>query len=240
MRHTVLMLSALAFCLASIQSASATQVDTSLAFLLDNNFNMVAGDKKFDRWFVSGDTGRVNPEDIRIVALNDGGLDPGPGLQFNVLNGALSVSDDDSISYTIGFRVTVLDPLLRVKDNSLQITGASVSYQSGTPTDTGMSITEWIGTTPGSNDLGIKYVEVSQLDASLTAILSDSATFQPLSEIWVTKHINVWASDEDDSAGLFQFQQRFSQEAATPEPVTAGLCVLGIAALGLVTKRRRA
>lgn len=237
MRHTALMLCALAVCLTSIQSASATQVDTSLAFLLDNGFNMVAGDKMFDRWFVAGDTGRVNPADIRIVALNDGGLDPGPGLQFNVLNNALTVFDDDSISYTIGFRVTVLDPLLRVKDNSLNLTSYSVDADEEAA---GVSITEWIGTTPGSNDLGTKHVEVVEdFFSGDSTILSDSATFKPLSEIWVTKNINVFAVDFDDFAALYGFQQRFSQEYATPEPVTAGLCVLGIAALGLVTARRR-
>ena len=94
--------------------------------------------------------------------------------------------------------------------------------------DVGSYIRETIGTASGRDDLGTKNIEFSTLGDPQSSVsqLSDSAVFSPQSEIWVTKNILVWAVDPTDSAAIFGFEQRFSQEtSAVPEAST--LLLLG-------------
>ena len=82
----VLALCTLGLVLTAISNAHATQtVPNTLAFYLNNpTFSITAaGEKVFDQWAVGGDSAQViNPNLITITPLHDGGLDPGPGLQF--------------------------------------------------------------------------------------------------------------------------------------------------------------
>jgi hypothetical protein len=220
--------------------------------------SITAGDKVFDEWrliseIYSDPSLTVDPSNIDVTALNDGGLDPGPGLSFSVSNGALDVTGDGLyafIDYMFGFRVTVTDPAFLIKDNSLHITNALVT-NSG---DNGVAIQEFVGTdptlveVPGDSslpDLGVKYVEFSYLDPTfggpgLIDNLTDSVSFDPQSQIWVSKDILVWASDTNETASLTGFEQRFSQVASVPEPSTWLLMVAGAAGLGLGRRKRRA
>lgn len=85
--------------------------------------------------------------------------------------------------------------------------------------------------------MGEKKVEFSVLDDISTSKLFDSAEFAPQkNEIWVTKNILVWATDDTDSAGIQGFTQRFSQ--TVPEPGTFALTMLGLAGV-LATRRRK-
>ncbi len=205
--------------------------------------SITAGDKVFDSWYLedyyASDFRQFNPANIDVTSLNDGGLNPGPGLNFSVSNGELGIAGDNIYAYIdlmFGFRVSVLDPLLRIKDNSLSLNGFLL-YEEDGMNDLGFYIRETIGTQPGADDLGIKDAEVSVLFNELTDEAADSASFSPLDEIWVTKNILVWAWEDTDSATLTQFEQRFSQEII-PEPSTVVLMLLGLVGLVAVGKRK--
>jgi hypothetical protein len=79
----------------------------------------------------------------------------------------------------------------------------------------------------------------SYLDPDTTSQLSDSASFTPQSNIWVSKNILVWATASDEAAELNGFNQRFSLRTAQviPEPGTLLLLVTSVVA-SLVSRYR--
>lgn len=229
--------------------AAGTAHATTMDVLL-NGGSITAGDKRFDSWtnsyYDSSDGRTFNPANIDVEPLNDGGLDPGPGLRFTVSNDELSVTGDGSYAYVdlmFGFRVTVLDPTLQIKDNTLKYTsgGAALAFLGDDFYDLGSYVRETIGTATGLDDLGVKDIQFS--DASwpegVVTKLSDSASFAPHGEIWVTKNILVWAVDDTDTASLYRFEQRFSQTNVIPEPSTVGLMALGLAGLAAARFRKK-
>ncbi|MBN1568672.1 MAG: PEP-CTERM sorting domain-containing protein [Acidobacteria bacterium] len=238
------------FLLLVLFTAGSVYAD-SLASLF-NGGSIIAGDKLFDNWellYYDASDGRCfDPNNIEVTALNDGGMSPGPGLDFYVSNGELNVSGDGIYAYVdlmFGFRVSVLDPAMTITDNTLGFSaaGAYLSWLIDDSFDLGNYIRESIGTAAGLDDLGAKEVEFSTLKfpgatESFTSIISDSAAFAPQSEIWITKNVLVWAVDDSDGAGITGFEQRFSQ-SVVPEPSTLLLVGLGIAGLAAFRRSRK-
>lgn len=240
----------LALALLAASNAQAVIVPTTLDYLV-NGGSIMAHDKLFDQWTVilndSSDLIPIDLTKIEVTALNDGGMDPGPGLSFNILDGALDVTGDPILDQfgipaykdlSFGFRVSTLGSL-KIKDNSLTLSAASLAAMNQ---DLGVYILEDIGTTAGASDLGTKSVEFSWLaddpnnpgNPLQTTNLSDTANFLPQDQIFVTKNIFVWATDSQETASLTGFTQRFSQ---VPEPGTMFLLVPAV--VGLLVMRRK-
>jgi len=219
---------------ALVLAAAGVAQAISLTDLI-NGGSIQVNDKLFDDWQVlfedTSDFHAVNTDNIEVSGLVDGGLDPGPGLQFDILNNEFFVPGDGIYAYIdfqFGFHVSVLDPAYKIKDNSLSIGSAGLYNITD---DLGIFILEDIFDAAG-NLLGTEDVEFSQLvDVGGVTDISDSATFDPQSEVWVTKNILVWATDVNETAGLEGFSQRFSQVAAVPEPSTWLLMGLGLVGL---------
>jgi len=232
-------LRALALLLALAASGSAQAIPLTNLF---GGQSITAGDKLFNQWTLIGqdksDGTTVKTDNIDVTALGPIGTDPlnpGPGLSFSILNNEFSVNGDSIYAYLdfkFGFHVSVLDPTLKIKDNSLMLTG----YNLGTPTDDlGVYIKEDINSVTGS-PLGTKNVGADYLvGKGLTEKLTDAASFNPQSEIFVTKNILVWATDPLETASLTGFTQRFSQ---VPEPGTLLLFVPAMAALVGIRRRK--
>lgn len=208
---------------------------------LFNGGSISAGDKLFDNWsltsYTASDPARsFNAANINVTALNDGGMNPGPGLNFSVLNNELSVSGDGVYAFIdlmFGFRVLPSAGNL-INGASLSFGFAALSNPNGLQ-DLGDYIHEDIGKTPGAFDLATMAAEFSY--PSSTAGLNDSAGFAGNPEVYVTKNILVWAADVNDTAALYSFEQRFSQTPAVPEPSTLFLLGGGLAGLAVLRKK---
>jgi len=239
----------IAACIAAFALSGSAQA-ALLSDLIANGTSITAGDKVFADWsliFEGTSDGREGlAQYVDVVGIDEPGADY--GLRFNFLQGAFNVSGDGIyalLDFMFGFSVTATAPGMRISGSSLAFGsgGAFNSWQVDGEFDVGVYVRETVGTSAEDDDLATKDIEFSRLQSDLDEIpfqefvkLSDSASFDPQAKIWVTKNILVWAQDEDDGAGLFGFEQRFSQ-TSVPEP--ASLALLGIGLFGLAAARKR-
>ena len=128
--------------------------------------------------------------------------------------------------------------MYKINGASLDGYSAFYSYAVDGFNDNGSYIYETLGTGAGMGDLGNMYVEFGVLDNIQISSVADLIMFDPQSEIWVSKNILAWAVDSTDAAGVFGFDQRFSQ-AVIPEPSTFLLLGGGLAGLAFYRRRRR-
>ncbi|MEP7706622.1 PEP-CTERM sorting domain-containing protein [Paraglaciecola sp. 25GB23A] len=229
-----------------VLSTMSLNIQATLLSDLINGQSITAGDKLFDQWAVlfedSSDFTSVNTDNIVVTALNDGGLNPGPGLRFDILNDELLVEGDGIFAYLdfmFGFRVTVLDPGLLVKDNSLYLTDAELVNPTSSVS---VFIEEKIFTDASASlniddYIGIKDVELSNVFGTETDKAFDSAAFNPRNSIYVTKNILMEAWDVGESANLLSFEQRFSQVESVPEPASLWMLAVGLVMIGVRRKR---
>lgn len=248
--------------LLALTAASGAQATTVTLQSLLNGGTISARDKLFADWriidqtIVGTDVVVPDYDEIFVTSLDDGGLDPGPGLEINTNSQLKAQGDAGGFSYInlfFGFSVAVTDPNMLIKDVSLSFSGSSITLAG----DNGVSVMEQVGTTPASvednvtpiADLATINTEFSFLDTSLggaglTANASGSANFSPLSKIYVSKDIYVWSGSPNETATLGTITQRFSQvenqvPPQAPEPQVVLLIGVGLMGFAFSVKRRK-
>ncbi len=259
MKKLYLHLTALLLALTAANGAQAQPVGGVTLQSLLEGATITAGDKLFADWRIIDQTifgeNVVTPNynEILVGALVDGGMDPGPGLEFDFGGQLQATGDDFGYSYIdlfFGFSVEVLDPGKLIKDVSLNLQTYSINNGLG---DNGIYVLEQVGETPFSvqdvamltDNLANTHAEFSYLDPSfadplpggLTDNPSGTANFDPQKKIYVSKNILVWANSPQETATLGSLSQRYSQ-TTVPEPDMILLMAVGLMGFAFSVKRQ--
>lgn len=229
----------------AIGPASATVVtsgcDLDDACILQELFDgatITVNDKLFSNWTLiaietNSTLDEVDTGDILVSGLDDGGLEPGPGLFFDSFAAIEAVGDGQEfgfVAFAFAFDVSVLDPTLNIKDNSLSLDATFFDGDGGF-----VEVFEILFDESG-NFVGEKAVFEDNLFDD--AEFFDSAEFDPTSFLTVEVDIVAFTDNLDETAAIDAFSMRFSQ-TAVPGPATLGLFGVGLAGLGLAARRRK-
>lgn len=169
---------------------------------------------------------------VTVTGLAGGGLDPGPGLRVDG-NGAFKVKDLDYVDFGYLFTVDVLDPAMRVKDNTLTL--GSYTF---TTIDEGarIEVNETVNNLALDTILAQKQVFADHFLG--TSKLTDNQVFAPFSTIRVGTAVTLEGFAIGDTAELTSFTQNFSQ-VVVPVPAALWLLASGLAGLGVFSTRRK-
>ncbi|MCG8450271.1 MAG: hypothetical protein MI725_11940 [Pirellulales bacterium] len=236
----------------NLPQSHATTIDISsgnvtLDQLVGNDF--IEGDKKFEITGFSG-TG-VHASSIVVTPVNQGLA--GIGFDLVPVNGSTfikHVEDDDdndgvgvSASFTLNYKVTVLDPLLRITDAHLVFDGMAVAHGEEDDDDNGSAfanVTETY-TGVGLNETLAVMVNTDMpddMDASFFAAMPQTMlTVEKVVDLFATGGDDDDGDDDDSAAAEINFIRQTFSQGLIPEPATGTLLL--IAMFGLATVRRR-
>jgi hypothetical protein len=185
--------------------------------------SITAADKTFSGWTLLQTS---LPEDslalITVEALAD--QPNNPGLRFTARDGILTARDGTRVTLDFQFLATAPAPMIAA--NSLLLAEFAIEG------DAALSIFEDVYDT-GGNILASMFVFADQIDSKLF----DSAGFDLQQAVMLQKFIALDMLENGDVASIGVFEQRLSQ---VPLPAGITLLPVGLAALGLLSRRRRA
>ncbi len=203
-----------------------------------------AGDLLFSGFtpFQQNGTTNKNPNValITVTGLDDGGLDPGPGLFFN-LNGQFSVTTGQFIDL---FTTFLVGPALidsnQIKDSSITLTTVS-AVGAGTASGVEQTLYE------SSGGAGIYTHVVDVRPSENVNILMSSTTFPARDSVFNNMILRVYpGSESTGSASITGFAVRFSQQTGgiqppspAPEPGSLTLMMAGLLAAAAFMRKRK-
>tara|TARA_B110000091_G_scaffold180374_1_gene197198 strand:- start:267 stop:1085 length:819 start_codon:yes stop_codon:yes gene_type:complete len=229
-------------------ATSASAITISLEDLV-NGSSIQVGDKLFDSWVVGSNivendnTSRTSVDLNNIMVTGDNSDPFNPGLDFAVLNDALTITQEGTfganLSLAFTFQLTVDNQLESWKDISLIaefIGGSSPGFNNRTA-----HVHEFLYNTLGGvelpfDELDSKYVNDDDGNPALVDQSGEltSVFFTPRVSGFVLKDIDLTTELNGETVGISSFRQTFSQ-VTVPEPST--LAIFGLGLMGLASRR---
>jgi len=227
-------------------TSTASAITISLEDLV-NGSTIQVGDKLFDSWVVGSNivendnSGRTFVDLNNILVTGDNSDPFNPGLDFSVLNDALTITQEGTfganLSLAFTFQLTVDNQLESWKDISLVaefIEGSSPGFNNRTA-----HVHEFLYNTLGGSENPFDELDTEYVndDDGNPALIDESGElsfvfFTPRVSGFVLKDIDLTTELNAETVGISSFSQNFSQ---VPEPST--LAIFGLGLMGLASRR---